>query len=149
MCASGSWDELVIGLCDLAVEFDAETYLHENLVVLSSRTEIPDDQAGSIRVSRFDDESARVETGWCFNLVVDYVFDDETRPAPALEVVEAICSGRAQESCLLDSSGNWVGVLAEAWTSSGSRWTSGTSRSSTRLVTRRFPSWADPNLRGS
>ncbi|MEV6427974.1 hypothetical protein [Nocardia sp. NPDC051463] len=144
MSDGGSWEDLVVALCDLAVKFDAETYLHENVVTLSARAHVPGDQAGSIRVSRFDDESARVETGWCFNLVVDFVFDDETRPAPALEVVEAICSGRAAQSCLLDAHGDWIGVLHEAWTSAGSRWTSGTSVSPERQVTRQFPSWIDP-----
>lgn len=108
------------------------------------RAQVPGSRAGSIRVSRFDDEAARVETGWCFNIVVDYVFEGETRPAPALDVVEAICSGRATESCLLDADGEWVGVLSEAWTSTGSRWTSGTSVSAEQRVTRQFPSWIDP-----
>lgn len=144
MNVQGSWDEFVTGLCDLAVRFEAETYLHESVVVLSSRAQVPGSQAGSIRVSRFDDEAARVETGWCFNIVVDYVFEGESRPVPALEVVEAICSGRATESCLLSADGEWVGVLSEAWTTAGSRWTFGTSVSVERRLTRRFPSWIDP-----
>ena len=141
MSECGSWEDLVVGLCDLAIEFDAETYLHQDAVTLSARRPLAGDGVGTVRVSRFDDESARVETGWCFAIVVDYVFDDETRPAPALEVVEAICSGRAEESCLFDAEGDWIGVGCEAWTSAGSRWTSGTSVSAARQVARRFPGW--------
>ncbi|MFI5503132.1 hypothetical protein ACIA5E_29095 [Nocardia asteroides] len=144
MNVQGSWDEFVTGLCDLAVRFEAETYLYESVVVLSARAHVPDSQAGSIRVSRFDGEAARVETGWCFNIVVDYVFEGGSRPVPALEVVEAICSGRAAGSCLLSGNGEWVGILSEAWTIAGSRWTFGTSASAEQRVTRRFPSWIDP-----
>lgn len=146
MSDQGSWEALVVGLCDLAVKYDADTFLYEEVVVLSARVIQPDGQSrGSIRVTRFDDEAARIETGWCFTMVVDYVSVDRDRPVPALGLVEAICSGNAEEHCLIDDDGHWVGIVRNAWSSDGHRWESGNLDRLERRATRRFPSWIDPN----
>ncbi|MEV4129960.1 hypothetical protein [Nocardia sp. NPDC049707] len=145
MSEQGSWEEFVIGLCDLAVKYDAETYLYESVVSLASRTPRQGHESATVRITRFDDEAARIETGWCFNLVVDYVAEDRSRPVPALGLVEAICSGNAEEHCLIDANGRWVGIFLDAWAPNGDRWQSGSVNSPEHRVTRRFPSWIDPN----
>lgn len=145
MSDQGSWEEFVLGLCDLAVKFDAEAYLYESVVSLASRTPRQGYESATVRITRFDDEAARIETGWCFNLVVDYVAEDHSRPVPALGLVEAICSGNAEEHCLIDADGRWVGVVLEAWAPNGDRWKSGSLDSPEQRATRRFPSWIDPN----
>ncbi|CAM2746192.1 hypothetical protein [Skermania piniformis] len=145
MSEQGNWDDFVVGLCDLTMKYNAKTYLYEGVVVMSARRALPDGRSrGSVRVTRFDDEAARIETGWCFDTVVDYVSEDRKRPVPALGLVEAICSGNAEEHCLIDSSGAWVGVVRDAWLPDGHRWESGSLDSSERRATRRFPSWIDP-----
>ncbi|CAM2878709.1 hypothetical protein [Skermania piniformis] len=145
MGEQGSWDEFVLGLCDLAVKYDAVTYLYESVVSLASRTPRHGHESATIRITRFDDEAARIETGWCFDLVVDYVAGDSSRPVPALGLVEAICSGSAEESCLIDAGGRWVGVFLKAWAPNGDRWESGSPGRLDQRATRRFPSWIDPN----
>ncbi|MBF6330773.1 hypothetical protein [Nocardia transvalensis] len=142
MSEEGGWEDFVVDLCDLAVKYDADTFLSESRVVLSARTIHPGDQCGSIVVTRFDDEAARVETGWCFTMVVDYVAEDHDRPVPALGLIEAICSGNAEEHCLIDSDGRWVGILLEAWAPNGDRWQSGDPNRAEKRATRRFPRWA-------
>ncbi|MBF4998857.1 hypothetical protein IRT45_17050 [Nocardia sp. BSTN01] len=147
MSVHGSWDELVIGLCDLAVKYDAETFLYEDVVLLSSRKAEQGNDSRHIRVTRFDDEAARVETGWCFAMTCDYIAEDRSRPVPALGLVEAICSGNAEEHCLIDAEGRWVGIQLRAWAPNGDGWQSqsGGHAGVVQHVVRRFPSWIDPN----
>ncbi|MEU6833342.1 hypothetical protein ABZ894_32280 [Nocardia beijingensis] len=139
-----TWEAFVVQLCDLAVTHDADTVLRESLVVLSSRTVQPGDRSGKITVTRFDDEAARVQTGWCFDMVVDYATGDRERPSPALRLVEAICAGNAEEQSLIDADGRWVDVFCQAWTPTGDRWTSGDPQGATERATRRFPRWNNP-----
>ncbi len=140
----GSWDDFVADLSRLAVRFDAETYLYDDLVVMSSRSHLPGHKVGSIRISRVDDEAARVEAGWSLDMFVDYIAEDTSRSVPALGLVEAICSGNAAEHCLIDGEGRWVGVLLEAWDQEGRRWQAGCLDSQETRATRRFPSWLGP-----
>jgi hypothetical protein len=142
MNEQGGWDEFVVALCDLAVTYDADAFLHESLVLLTARAIPPGDKAGRIAVTRFDDEAARIETGWCFNIVTDYVAEDASQPVPALRLVEAICRGDAEEHCLIDEGGRWVGVLLNAW-GEGGNWMSGDHDRPERRATRRFPRWSD------
>ncbi|WP_067477510.1 hypothetical protein [Nocardia amamiensis] len=143
MSQHGGWDELVVGLCDLAVKYDAETFLYADVVLLTSRKAKQGNDSCSIRITRFDDEAARIETGWCFDMVWDYVAEDSSRPVPALGLVEAICSGNAEERCLIDSEGRWVGIHLNAWTPNGDGWQSrsGDQAGVIQEVIRRFPRW--------
>ncbi|WP_067905005.1 hypothetical protein [Nocardia vaccinii] len=141
MSEHGTWEELVVGLCDLAVKYDAETYLRESVVLLSARSTEHGTDSSTVRVTLFDDEAARVEAGWCLNMVVDYVAEDRDRPAPVLGLVEAICSGNAEEHCLIDSNGQWVGVFFDAWSETGDRWQAGSLDSPEKRAVRRFPKW--------
>jgi hypothetical protein len=68
MSEYGSWEELVVGLCDLAVKYDAKTYLYESMVLLSPRSAKHGNDRVAVRVTRFDDEAARVEVGWCLDM---------------------------------------------------------------------------------
>ncbi|MFF0489531.1 hypothetical protein ACFYTQ_10985 [Nocardia sp. NPDC004068] len=147
MSVQGTWEEFVAALCDLAVEYDAETYLYEDVVLLSARKAKEGNVSCHIRVTRFDDESARIETGWCFAMTRDFVADDRSRPVPALGVVEAICAGNAEERCLVDAEGRWIGIQLEAWASNGDRWESqsGGFAGVARRIVRRFPRWNDPD----
>lgn len=140
MSEQGGWDEFVVALCDLAARYDADTFVRQSLVLMTARAIPAGDQAGRITVTRFDDEAARIETGWCFNLVTDYVAEDSSQPVPALRLVEAICRGNAEEHCLIDAEGRWAGVLLNAWGEGGS-WTSGDHARLEKRATRRFPSW--------
>lgn len=149
MGEQGSWEEFVTELCDLGVKYDAEVYLYDSVVSLASRTSRQDHESATVRVTRFDDEAARIQTGWCFDMVVDYVAADHSRPVPALGLVEAICSGNAAEHCLLDADGRWVGIFLDAWASNGDRWQSGSINSPERRATRRFPSWVGRTSGGS
>lgn len=143
MSEHGSWEEFVVGLCDLAVKYNAETYLRESVVLLSARSATQGNDAGTVRVTLFDDEAARVEAGWCLDMVVDYVAEARDRPVPALALVEAICSGNAEEHCLIDSDDQWVGVFFDAWSETGDRWQAGNLDSPERHAVRRFPKWGD------
>lgn len=58
MSEQGGWDDFVVALCDLAVKYDADTFLHESLVLLTARAIPPGDKSGRIAVTRFDDEAA-------------------------------------------------------------------------------------------
>jgi hypothetical protein len=62
--------------------------------------------------------------------------------ATALGLVEAICSGNAEEHCLIDSNGQWVGVFFDAWSETGDRWQAGKLDSLEKRAVRRFPKWA-------
>lgn len=136
----GEWSRFVHELAGVAARFDGQTHVEEDVVMLSSRVPMRDDDGvGSIRIHRVDEDSARIEAGWCFALLVEYTVGE--RRAPALEVVEAICSGDAAEHCLIDSEGTWVGILAEAWTSTGNRWQAGCFDGRERRITRRLPAW--------
>ncbi len=146
MSDQDTWEAFVVGLCDLAVKYDAEAYLRESTVILAARAIQSADQSGRITVTRFDDEAARVETGWCFSMVVDYVSEVRDRPVPALGLVEAICSGNAEEQCLIDADGEWVGVFSDAWSMTGTRWQAGSPGSLDSLerrAVRRFPKWGE------
>lgn len=133
------WQRFVDALADVAARFDGQIHVEGGMAVLSSSVPIRGDGASSIRIRKFDDDSARIEAGWCFALLAEYTGDGHH--APALEVVNAICSGNAAEHCLLDSDGSWVGILAEAWTTAGNSWQAGNFDHSGRRITHRFPAW--------
>jgi hypothetical protein len=145
MSEYGSWEELVVGLCDLAVKYDAETYLSESAVLLSARSAKHGNDHIAVSVTRFDDEAARVEVGWCLDMCVDYIAEDRDRPVPALGLVEAICSGNAEEHCLINADGQWVGVFFDAWSVTGDRWQAynglGSFEKREKRAVRRFPQW--------
>ncbi|MEV5648731.1 hypothetical protein AB0L57_10815 [Nocardia sp. NPDC052254] len=141
MSAQGTWEDLVTDLCDLAVRHDATTFLYESVVVLSSHSaRLDNGAAASIRVTRFDDEAARVEAGWCLDMVVDYVTDDATRPCPALALVDAICAGDAEEHSLIGADGRWIGIYCHAWGPTGA-WRLGNPDAAPNRAIRRFPRW--------
>jgi hypothetical protein len=69
---------------------------------------------------------------------------------PALGLVEAICSGNAEEHCLINADGQWVGVFFDAWSVTGDRWQARNGLGSfEKRAVRRFPQWATTRWLGS
>lgn len=113
MCNDRTWEDLVLEICDLAIRYGANTHLSEGQVILSSGTPRPSDQsARSILITRFDDEAARIRTGWCIDGLADYTIGNPGQLSHVASLIDGICAGGSEEHALLDASGHWIGV---AW----------------------------------
>jgi hypothetical protein len=131
------WDDVVADVCAAAARHGATTRVTDHSVTVSGGPTRPlDVSMSSIRVDWFDDETARVRTGWCIDAFVDYTYPETS---PAL-LVESIMTGGAAEYAVL-AGGEWSGV---GWRvrhpSAPDGWAGGDSETEPRIV-RRIPAW--------
>jgi hypothetical protein len=131
------WDDVVTDVCAAAARHGATTRVTARSVTVSGGPTRPlDVSMSSIRVDWFDDETARVRTGWCIDAFVDYTYSETS---PAL-LVESIMTGGAAEYAVL-AGGEWSGV---GWSaqhpSAPDGWAGGDTKTESRIV-RRIPAW--------
>ncbi|MBF6073246.1 hypothetical protein [Nocardia beijingensis] len=113
MGSNRTWEDLVPEICDVAIRYGATTHLSEGQVIVSATTARPyDHSARSILITRFDDEAARIRTGWCIDGLADYTIGNPGRLSHVAAIIDGICSGGAEEHAFLGPDGRWVGV---AW----------------------------------
>jgi hypothetical protein len=136
-----TWQDVVSDVCAVAADHGATTRVSDREVVITGGPIIPyDPSVSSIVVSHFEENSARVKTGWFIDCAMDFdIYGDRTRPGI---MVDAIMTGRAEEAALLDADDHWVGVEWEVVASTGDGWhRSGVVQHAKRAV-RRIPAWA-------
>jgi hypothetical protein len=131
------WDDVVTDVCAAAARHGATTRVTDRSVTVSGGPTRPlDVSMSSIRVDWFDDDTARVRTGWCIDAFVDYTYPETS---PAL-LVESIMTAGAVEYAVL-AGGKWSGV---GWRvrhpSAPDGWASGDTETEPRVV-RRIPPW--------
>ncbi len=139
-----TWDDFVPEICDIAFRYGASTHLSDGQVIVSSRTPRPRDQsARSILITRFDDEAARIRTGWCIDGLADYTIGNPGQLSHAASLIDGICAGGAEEHAFLDIEGRWTGVAWLIRSPQGDGMRGGDFRNPHPKATHRLESWRD------
>jgi len=100
----------------LSVRGSALTLFSDNPSVFQPASDSTDDEGwvGDVAITMQDlgDELVQITTGWFTTVVVDYRLEvgDHHQPSTAIQVLQAILDGSAQETVHLDSSGALVGI---------------------------------------
>ncbi|WP_280244965.1 hypothetical protein [Nocardia abscessus] len=139
-----TWEDLVPEICDVAIRYGANTHLSEGQVIVSAGTPRPHDQsARSILITRFDDEAARIRTGWCIDSLADYTVHEPGQLSHVASLIDGICAGGAEEHAFLDADGRWIGVAWQIRSPQGDGLRGGDFRNPNPRATHRLESWRD------
>ncbi len=138
-----AWDRLASELSEVAARFGAAIYVYEKNMVLSAAVPAADGLLiPSVSVDWFDDDTARVRTGWCVDVILEYTDPEPGRTTFVTRLVDAVCSGGATEYAILGPEGDWRGVEWEVRDEHGNRWASGHFDTDRRRAARRIPRWS-------
>ncbi|MGV9679963.1 hypothetical protein ACWDSJ_32180 [Nocardia sp. NPDC003482] len=146
MAGERTWEDLVPELCDVAVKHGGTTYLSDGQVIVSAKEFVPTDHsARSIVITRFDDETVRIRTGWCIDSLADLTIAEPGRLSFVASLIDAICLGGAEEHAFLDSDGRWTGVAWRIRTPRGAGVTHGDFDGPHGRAVHRLEAWGAPS----
>jgi hypothetical protein len=126
-----SWLQVAERLENAARARGGNAFVYDDMVVLSSGT------GQSIIVRNAEEDGVFIEAGWSIKIVENCEqYGGET--CHALDVIEAIMDGHAEESAIVDDTGNWVDTAATIRHAGG---VVGDVEDSRRRFIHRIPAW--------
>jgi len=128
-----TWPDVVAMLQQSAGRHGGRAFVREGVVVLSAERD-----GTSITVRDAGDDGVFIDAGWVTRLVAE-AEDNEDEPPYCLQIVEAIMTGRAEESAVVDpETGTWIDTAITIRTPYG---TTGGRADARPRYTRTLPAW--------